>query len=75
MDRDIRWATLGVRVAANPWEWLTLQSAVFQGNVFDQDVNRHGFRWDLNANQGYFWLNELQVRWNESNPAETAGSG
>ena len=55
---------LGVRVAANPWEWLTVQSAIFEGNVFDQDVNRHGFRWDLNSDQGYFWLNELQLRWN-----------
>jgi porin len=54
---------LGVRVAANPLEWLTLQSAIFEGNVFDQDVDRHGFRWDLNSNQGYFWLNELQLRW------------
>ena len=56
---------LGVRVAANPWEWLTLQSAIFQGNVFEQDVNRHGFRWDLNSDLGYFWINELQVRWNQ----------
>ncbi len=58
--------TLGVRVAANPWEWLTVQSAVFQGNVFAQDVNRHGFRWDLHSDEGYFWINELQVRWNQS---------
>ena len=58
--------TLFVRAALNPWEWMTLQSAVFQGNVFAQDVNRHGFRWDLNADQGYFWINELQVRWNQS---------
>ncbi len=57
--------TLGIRVALNPWEWMTLQSAVFQGNVFAQDVNRHGFRWDLNSDQGYFWINELQVRWNQ----------
>jgi len=56
--------TLGVRVAASPWEWMTLQSAVFQGDVFAQDVNRHGFRWDLNASNGYTWLNELQLRWN-----------
>jgi porin len=55
-----------VRVAVNPWEWVTLQSAVFQGNVFAQDVNRHGFRWDLSSDQGYFWINELQVRWNQS---------
>jgi porin len=61
--------TLGVRVAVNPWEWMTLQSAVFQGNVFAQDVNRHGFRWDLNADQGYFWINELQVRWNQRDDA------
>jgi porin len=61
--------TLGVRVAVNPWEWMTLQSAVFQGNVFAQDVNRHGFRWDLNADQGYFWINELQVRWNQGDDA------
>ena len=62
--------TLFVRVAVNPWEWMTLQSAVFQGNVFAQDVNRHGFRWDLNADQGYFWINELQVRWNQGNDAK-----
>ena len=61
---------LGVRVAANPWDWLTLQSAIFEGNVFDQDVNRHGFRWDLNSNQGYFWLNEIQGRWNQGDDAQ-----
>ena len=61
--------TLGVRVAVNPWKWTTLQSAVFQGNVFAQDVNRHGFRWDLNPALGYFWINELQVRWNQDSNA------
>lgn len=58
--------TLGVRVAVNPWDWMTLQSAVFQGNVFAQNVNRHGFDWDLSADQGYFWINELQTRWNHA---------
>ncbi|MGB7790444.1 MAG: carbohydrate porin [Terrimicrobiaceae bacterium] len=62
--------TLGLRVAVNPREWLTLGSAVFQGNVFDQDVNRHGFRWDLNSDQGYFWINELQVRWTQGDSAK-----
>jgi hypothetical protein len=61
--------TLGVRVAVNPWKWMTLQSAVFQGNVFAQDVNRHGFKWDLNPALGYFWINELQVRWNQDSNA------
>ncbi len=66
---------LGVRVAANPWEWLTVQSAIFEGNVFDQDVNRHGFRWDLNSDQGYFWLNELQLRWNQGKAKGLPGQG
>lgn len=61
--------TLGVRVAVSPWEWMTVQSAVFQGNVFAQNVNRHGFKWDLNSDQGYFWINEAQVRWNHSEDA------
>ena len=55
---------LGVRVALNPVDWLTFQSAVYQGNVFAQDVNRHGFRWRLDAQTGYTFLNEAQFRWN-----------
>ncbi len=58
-------ATLGARIALNPVEWFTFQSAVFQGNVFAQDVNRHGFRWRLNAETGYTFLNEIQIRWNQ----------
>jgi porin len=62
--------TLGVRVAVSPWQWLTVQSAVFQGNVFAQDVNRHGFRWDLSAEEGYFWINEVQARWSRGLPGQ-----
>lgn len=56
--------TLGARIALNPVNWFTFQSAVFQGNVFAQDVNRHGFRWRLDAQTGYTFLNEAQFRWN-----------
>jgi porin len=56
--------TLGVRLALNPVDWFTFQTAVFQGNVFAQDVNRHGFRWRLDAQTGYTFLNEGQFRWN-----------
>jgi len=63
--------TLGVRVAVSPWEWMTFQAAVFQGNVFAQNVNRHGFEWNLNADEGYFWINELQTHWNQGD--ECAG--
>ena len=56
--------TLGARIALNPVDWFTFQTAVFQGNVFAQDVNRHGFRWRLDAQTGYTFLNEGQFRWN-----------
>ena len=38
---------------------------MFQGNVFAQDVNRHGFRWRLDAQQGFSFFNEAQIRWNQ----------
>lgn len=54
----------GVRLAISPVQWLTFQSAAFQGNVFAQDVNRHGFDWRLDAAVGYTFFNEAQFRWN-----------
>ena len=57
--------TLGIRLALNPVDWFTFQSAVFQGDVFAQDVNRHGFRWRLDSKTGYTFLNEVQFRWNQ----------
>ncbi|MEI6033487.1 MAG: carbohydrate porin [Verrucomicrobiae bacterium] len=56
--------TLGARLALHPVDWFTFQTAAFQGNVFAQDVNRHGFRWDLDAETGYTLLSEAQFRWN-----------
>ena len=57
--------TLGGRLALKPADWFTFQTAVFQGNVFAQDVNRYGFRWMLDAQTGYTFLNEAQFRWNQ----------
>lgn len=59
----------GVRLAVTPVEWFTFLSAVFEGDVFAQDVNRHGFRWRLNEKFGYLWMNEAQVRWNHAGDA------
>lgn len=50
----------GIRLAIEPVEGLTFLAAVFQGDVFEQNVNRHGFRWRLDADQGFLWLSELQ---------------
>lgn len=56
--------TLGIRLAITPVDWLTFQSAVFQGNVYEQNVNRHGFRWRLDGENGFLFFNEAHVRWN-----------
>ena len=63
--------TLGGRLALKPVDWFTFQTAVFQGDVFAQNVNRHGFRWSLDAQTGYTFFNEAQFRWNHR--AEEAG--
>jgi porin len=54
----------GARVAWNLTDWFTFQSAAFEGNIFAQNVNRHGFRWQLSAQNGYTFLSEAQFRWN-----------
>jgi porin len=56
----------GVQLAVTPWNWLTYQGGVFQGNVFAQDGNQHGFRWDLSPSNGYFSIHELIFRTNQS---------
>jgi len=56
--------TLGARLALTPVDWFTFQTAVFQGNVYDQNVNRQGFRWRLDGENGFLFLNEAQTRWN-----------
>ena len=55
--------TLGIRLAFSPVKAFTFQTAIFEGNKFPQNVNRHGFRYSLNPEFGYFWINEAQLRW------------
>ncbi|MEO8207264.1 MAG: carbohydrate porin [Chthoniobacterales bacterium] len=66
--------TPGIRLAVNPVDWFTFQTAAFQGNVYAQNVNRYGFRWRLNSANGYFFINEAQFRWNRRD-AETGLPG
>jgi len=58
--------TLGVRLAVNPLDWFKFQNAIFQGNVYAENVNLHGFAWRLNSQNGLFFLNEAQFLWNQS---------
>ena len=55
--------TLGIRLAFMPVKAFTFQTAIFEGNKFPQNVNRHGFRYSFNREFGYFWINEAQLRW------------
>jgi porin len=47
-------------------DWFKFQTAIFQGNVYAQTVNLHGFAWRLNSRNGLFFLNEAQFFWNQS---------
>lgn len=58
--------TLGVRLAVQPAFWFTFLTAAFQGDVFEEDVNRYGFRYRLDTSTGYTFLNEAQFRWNHA---------
>lgn len=53
----------GLRFAYSPNESFTFLSGAYQGNVFAQDVNRYGFRWRLDAQNGFTWMNEAQFYW------------
>ncbi|HWL52222.1 MAG TPA: carbohydrate porin [Chthoniobacteraceae bacterium] len=56
--------TLGVRIAVQPGERVRLLSALYQGDPFDEEINRHGLRWRPGGSTGYLWMNEAQFRWN-----------
>ena len=58
--------TLGMRLAVQPVKWFRFQTAVFQGNVYAQNVNLHGFRWRLDSQNGFFFLDEARFQWNRS---------
>ena len=57
--------TPGIRLEIAPVNWLSYRGAVFQGNPFAQDVNRHGFKWDLSASNGYCSIHEITIRLNQ----------
>jgi porin len=61
----------GIRLEVTPVNWLSYRGAVFQGNPFAEDVNRHGFRWDLSSSNGYFSIHELTFRLNQE--SESSG--
>lgn len=48
----------GVYLKLKPIEPLTLKFAAYQGNVYAQNVNNHGFDWNLSAQNGFLYMSE-----------------
>lgn len=68
-------AVPGIRLALHPTPWFSFLSAAFQGNPFAQNVNRHGFRWRLDADNGFTFINETQLRWSQNTLPGTIKAG
>ena len=62
----------GLRIAYSPNDSFTFLSGAYQGNVFAQDMNRHGFRWRLDAQNGFTWMNEAQFYWGKADDRSLA---
>ncbi|MCF7729705.1 MAG: carbohydrate porin [Chthoniobacterales bacterium] len=60
----------GVRLKLKPNDQFSLKAALFQGNVYPQNINNHGFDWNLNSNQGYFYLTEAAANYELHLPGE-----
>lgn len=67
-------ATPGLRLELNPVSWLSLRTAVFQGNPAAEDVNRYGFHYGFSSRSGALFLNELETRWEGIGAADLPGS-
>jgi porin len=50
---------LGARLAYQPTEAIGFRTGVFLTDLIPQNINRAGFRWDLNAKQAVTWINEV----------------
>jgi porin len=60
----------GVYLKLKPIEKLSLKLAAFQGNVYPQNVNNHGFDWNLSAENGFFYMSEADYYYECGLPGE-----
>ncbi|MBX9742199.1 MAG: carbohydrate porin [Chthoniobacterales bacterium] len=52
----------GFRIRLEPTESFSLKAGIFDG-VYSQSVNNHGFYWDLNQQDGLFYITEAAYRY------------
>ncbi len=55
----------GVYLKLKPLEPLTLKFAAYQGNVLEQNVNNHGFTWNLSPENGFLYMSEACYHYEE----------
>ena len=53
----------GVYLKLKPIEPVTLKFAAYQGDVYAQNVNNHGFDWNLSAENGFFYMSEADYHY------------
>jgi hypothetical protein len=61
---------LRIKFKLKPNDQFSFKAALFQGNVYPQNINNHGFDWNLNSNQGYFYLTEAAANYELHLPGE-----
>lgn len=53
----------GVYLKLKPIEPVTLKFAAYQGDIYAQNVNNHGFDWNLSAENGFFYMSEADYHY------------
>jgi porin len=54
-------AGLAARLRLELWQHLTVMSAIYDGDPEDQAKNRHGWRWHLGSEEGFFLVHEIAL--------------
>ena len=63
----------GVRLELRPTESFSFKVAAFQGDAYDQSVNKYGFDWNLNSSQGLFYMTEADYSYGDKLPGQVKG--
>jgi len=58
-------STPGLRLALQPYSWLTLRTVFTQANPFEQQNNLHNFDWNFGKSGGLLNINEAAAIWNK----------
>ncbi len=60
----------GVYLKIKPIESLVFKLAAYQGNVYAQNVNNHGFNWNLSPENGFFYMTEAGYQYDCGLPGQ-----